>query len=50
MNIHQVGTEIINELARNKEKIQSSQAKVNEVSGIADSAAKTLRSMSKWWK
>jgi hypothetical protein len=47
---HKVGIEIISELARNKEKIQSSQAKVHEVSGITDSAGKILKSMSKWWK
>eukprot|EP00596_Hydrurales_sp_CCMP1899_P007524 CAMPEP_0119039074 /NCGR_PEP_ID=MMETSP1177-20130426/8383_1 /TAXON_ID=2985 /ORGANISM="Ochromonas sp, Strain CCMP1899" /LENGTH=185 /DNA_ID=CAMNT_0007002503 /DNA_START=153 /DNA_END=710 /DNA_ORIENTATION=- len=46
----EVGTEIISELARNREKIESSKDKVHDISGITDHASKMLRSMSKWWK
>ena len=43
----EVGLEITNELQRNREKIQSSHAKVHEFSGVTDSARRLLSSMSR---
>mmetsp|Transcript_24990 Transcript_24990/g.23969 ORF Transcript_24990/g.23969 Transcript_24990/m.23969 type:complete len:216 (-) Transcript_24990:114-761(-) len=43
----EVGLEITSELARNREKIQSSHGKVNEFAGITDSARRLLSSMAR---
>jgi hypothetical protein len=42
-----VGNEVISELVRNREKIQSSRAKATDFAGITDSARRLLASMSR---
>jgi hypothetical protein len=43
----EIGLEITSELQRNREKIQSSHAKVGEFAGVTDSARRLLSSMSR---
>ena len=48
-DIEETGEEIISELAANREKIESTQAKVNEANANMDRADSITRRMGKWW-